>query len=108
MRWESSGIKTLFLFNKKKTGMIGICTMTSHEIADREKKEEVSLLEFFFGYMEPATKLLSLPQDSAHTHYKFFHLCIAINGFLDRWFELKSNCYSRTLKYHDIHIHQGT
>ena len=71
MRWESSGIKTLFLFNKKKTGMIGICTMTSHEIADREKKEEVSLLEFFFGYMEPATELLALPQRGC-SHHLFF------------------------------------
>ena len=57
--------------------------MTSHEIANWEKKEETSLLEFFFGYMEPATELLALPQGSVHANHKFLHLCIAINGFLD-------------------------
>ena len=61
--------------------MIGICTMTSHEIANWEKKEETSLLEFFFGYVEPATELLALPQRGCK-HHKFLHSCIAITEFV--------------------------
>ena len=64
MPWES---ETLFLSNTKKAVMIGTCTKISDKIADREKKEETSLLEFFPGKIEPATEeLLPLPQGGLH------------------------------------------
>ena len=69
--------------------------MTSDKIANRDKKEETPLSEFFPGYMEPATELLALPQRVCAHHT--FHLCIAIIGFTARLFKLKSGCYSRTL-----------
>ena len=43
--------------------------------------------------MEPATELSTLPQREG-AHHIFFHLCIAIAGFLARLFELKSGCYT--------------
>ena len=76
------------------------CTMTQDEISDRDtERRNVSVRVLFGIYGTSYGATLALPQRGG-AHHVFFHLCIAITGFLARLFELKSGCYCDGLIYY--------
>ena len=81
---------------KKKNVLIGICTMTSNKIADRDGERRNSSGRVLSGIYGTSYGAISTTPAGGCISY-CFHLCIAITGFLARLFELKSGCYSRTL-----------
>jgi len=66
--------------------------MTSYEIALRDTERRNFSVRVFFRIYDPSYGAISTTP-AGGAHHIFFHLCIALTGFLARLFELKSGCY---------------